>query len=118
MLLGFVHGDLVGLRSDDQAQAIVAVDAGDAGFFADDFDLWLGIDSAEFEHFKISVQPGHAVGIDAAQIAFRQYVGGLFGIRFRHAEVNEHLRGKIAQISVGEEIGFGFLRGYGHDWAN
>ena len=46
------------------------------------------------------MQPGDAVGIDAAQIASGQHVGGLFGVRPWHAEVHEHLSRKIAQISI------------------
>ena len=46
------------------------------------------------------MQPRHAVGVDAAQIASRQYVGGLFGIRSWDAEMHEHLSGKIPKISI------------------
>ena len=48
------------------------------------------------------MQPGDTVGVDAAQIAFGEHVGGLLGVGSRHAEVHKHLRGKVAQISVGE----------------
>ena len=59
-----------------------------------------GIDSAQLKHFEIGMQARHAVGVDAAQVASGQDVGGLFGVVFRHAEMHEHLSGKIPQASI------------------
>ena len=109
MLLGFVHGDLVRLRPDDQTQAVVAVDGGDAGFLADDFDIWPGIDPAQFQHFKVSMQPRDTVGVDAAQVAPGEHVGGLLGVGSRHAEVHEDLGGEVFKIVSGEKVEFSLV---------
>src|SRR5690348_17609824 len=101
MLLGLVHGDLIGLRADDQTQTVVAVYSRDAGFFADNFDGWLGIDSAELEHLKIRMQPCDAMRIYAAEIALGQHIGSQRRVCFRDAEMHKYLRGEIAQIAVG-----------------
>ena len=60
----------------------------------------LRIDSAQFEHFEIGMQTRHAVRVDAAKVASRQDVGGLFGVRFWDAEMHEHLSGKIPKVSI------------------
>src|SRR5258707_12353324 len=100
MVVGLVHGALIRLRSDDEAQAVIAVDGGDADFFPDDFNIRFGIDSTQLKHFEIGMQTRDAVGVDAAKVTSRQDVGGLFGIRLWDAEMHEHLSGKIPKVSI------------------
>ena len=100
MLFGFVHGDLIRFWSYHQTQTIIAVDGCHARFLANNLDLRSRIDSAQFEHFEIGMQTRHAVRVDAAKVASRQDVGGLFGIRFWDAEMHEHLSGKIPKVSI------------------
>jgi hypothetical protein len=37
------------------------------------------------------------MGVDPAQIAPDQHIGGLFGVGLRNAEMHKHLHGKIPQ---------------------
>src|SRR5713226_5090296 len=105
VLFRLLHGDLICLRSDDQAQAVVPIYSRHADFFPDNFDVGLGIDSPQREHIEVGVKPRHAVGVDASQIAFGQHIGSLFGIGFRYAEVDEDLTRKLFQVLNRENVG-------------
>src|SRR5258706_11070253 len=65
--LGHVHSEAIGVRADDEAEAIVAIDGGGAGRRAQHFDLWPWINAAQGKHVEVAVQAGDAVGGDNAQ---------------------------------------------------
>jgi len=50
---------------------------------------------------RIRTHLSEELGIDAAQIAFGQYIGGQCGVCFRNAEMHKNLSGEIAQVSIG-----------------
>src|SRR5439155_11798086 len=79
---GYVHREAVGVRTDDKAEAIVAIDRGRGGCRAQHFDFRPGIDAAQSEHVEITVETGDAVGVDAAQIGGGEDLGGLGGVVF------------------------------------
>ena len=92
MLCGFIHGNLVCLGADDQSPSRCRRRRWRRWLLADILMFGVGIDPAQLQHFKIGVQPGDAVGVDAAQIASGEHVGGLLGVCARHAKVHENLR--------------------------
>jgi len=98
VLLGFVHGDAICLWPDDETQTVVAIDRCHTGFLAGNFYLRPRIDSAQFEHLEIGMEPGDAVRIYSPQVALRQNIRCLVGISFRHTEIPEHFGGEVAQI--------------------
>jgi hypothetical protein len=98
VLLGFGHGDVVCLWPDDETQTVVAIDRRHTGFLAGNLYLRPRIDSAQFEHLEIGMEPGDAVRIYSPQVALRQDIRCLLGIGFRHAEIHEHFGGEIAQM--------------------
>ena len=86
------------LWPDEEAQTVVAIDRCHAGFLADNLYLRPRVDSPQFEHLEIGMEPGDAVRIYFSQVALRQDIRCLLGIGFRHAEIHEHLGGEIAQM--------------------
>src|SRR5437667_1706772 len=105
---GHVHGEAVGMRADDKAEAIVAIDRGRGGCRAQHFDFRPGIDAAQSEHVEITVETSDAVGVDAAQIGSGKDFGGLSGVVFGNAEMEKHLVAEIAQRFDGEKFGLHF----------
>ena len=55
------------------------------------------VDPAEGEHIEISVQPGHAVRVDSAQVAGREHVGGEPGVGLGNAEMQEDACRELAE---------------------
>jgi len=106
--LGHVHGKAIGVGTDNEAKPIVAIDGGCAGRGAHHFDFRQWIDAAELQHLEVSVQPGHAVGVDSAQVRGRENVGGLGSVHFGHPEMNEYARTEFAQGFRGKDFGLDF----------
>ena len=93
------------MRTDDEAEAVVAIDGGGAHRGAHDCDFWLGIDVAFAEHADIAIETGDAVRIDAAEISGSENVGGLNGVVFGNAEMKKDARAEFAQGFDGENFG-------------
>ncbi len=105
---GHVHGEAIGVRADDQAEAIVAIDGGRAGRGAQHFDFRQRIDAAQGEHVEIAVQASYAMGVDAAQVSGSKDIGRLNRIHFGDTEMEKHASAELAQRFDGENFGLHF----------
>src|SRR5438034_100381 len=106
--LGHVHGEAVGVRADDEAEAIVAIDGGGAGRRAQHFDLWPWINAAQGKHVEVAVQAGDAVGVDTAQVRGGEDFGGLSRIVLGNTEMQKHAVAEMAQGFDGENFDLHF----------
>src|SRR5260370_24508110 len=106
--LGDVKGEAIGVRADNKAEAIVAIDGGGAGRRAQHFDLWAWIDAAQSEHVEITVQAGDAVRVNTAQVGGGENFGGLGRIVLGNTEMQKHAVAEIAQRFDGENFGLYF----------
>src|SRR5258708_14519396 len=99
------HSDLIRLRTDHEAQAVVAIDGCGTRRRTHDFDLRGGIDETFTEQIEIAGQTRHAVGIDAAQVGGGEHVGSLRRVSLGHAEIQEDASAKLAQYFDGKDSG-------------
>src|SRR5260370_32820987 len=106
--LGHVHSEAIGVRADNKAEAIVAIDGGGAGRGAQHFDLWPWIDAAQSEHVEITVQTGNAVRVNTAQVRGGEDFGGLGRIILGNTEMQKNAVAEIAQRFDGENFGLHF----------
>src|ERR1700687_1618182 len=95
--LSHVHGEAISVRSDDESQAVVAIDCGGAGCGTQHLDLWLGINAAQGEHVEIAAQARDAMGVDAAQVRGSEDFGGLGRIFFGDSEMEKRALAEIAE---------------------
>ncbi len=106
--LGHVHGEAIGVRTDDKAEAVITIDRGGAGRRTKHFDFRQGIDAAQREHVEIAMQAGNAVGVNAAQIRSGEDIGSLGRIHFGNTEMDKHASAELAQCFDGENFGLHF----------
>src|SRR5262249_36262629 len=100
-----VQGDAVGPGTDDQAQAVVAVDGGRARRLAYDARARARVDAADGEQFVVRAQAGHAVRVDAPAVGGGEDVGGQARLLLGHAQVTEDARAELVQARPGEDAG-------------
>src|SRR6202171_2241354 len=95
--LSHVHGEAIGVRSDDESQAVVAIDCGGARCGSQHLNLWLGINAAQGEHVEIAAQACDAVGVDAAQVRGSEDFSGLGRLLPWDSEMEKRALAEIAQ---------------------
>src|SRR5260370_4678718 len=106
--LGHVHSEAIGVRADNKAEAIVAIDGGGAGSGAQHFDFRPWIDAAQGEHVEVTVEAGDAVRVDNEQVRGGEDFGGLGRIVLGNTEMQKHAVAEIAQPFNGENFGVHF----------
>src|SRR5882762_72547 len=106
--LSHVHGEAIGVWSDDESQAVVAIDCGGAGCGTQHLNLWLEINAAQGEHVEIAAQACDAMGIDAAQVRGSENFSGLGRILLGNSEMEKRALAEIAQRFDGENFGLHF----------